>query len=199
MPRTKPFPWRCPECTKRDVVPAVLPYYEVEVKHDGRVHRLRLPEFRVPKCTSCGAMVFGNDTDEQIQAALHVHLKLLSPEEIRKWRDERLGLTQRQFANALGIAPETVSRWESGVLVQSRANDNLMRLFFDIPEVREALAGPDVHLQKPAFVEYEVDPATWMSFYAGFDQAHATLLDGGTWSECEIEVPVIQNPGKLAA
>ena len=37
----------------------------------------------------------------------------MAPEEIRQGR-ERLGLTQKQFANLLGVGEATVSRWETG-------------------------------------------------------------------------------------
>ena len=39
------------------------------------------------------------------------------------------------------VAPETISRWVNGALIQSRAMDNLLRLFFALPEVRDALRG----------------------------------------------------------
>jgi hypothetical protein len=35
----------------------------------------------------------------------------------------------------------TASRWVSGALIQSRAMDNLLRLFFALPEVRNVLQG----------------------------------------------------------
>lgn len=39
----------------------------------------------------------------------------------------------------LGVAAETVTRWLSGALIQSRAMDDFMRLYFGLPEVRAAL------------------------------------------------------------
>ena len=39
----------------------------------------------------------------------------------------------------LRVAKETVSRWETGAQIQQRAMDLLLRLFFDIPEVRRQL------------------------------------------------------------
>jgi len=50
-----------------------------------------------------------------------------------------LGLTQRNFAERLGVAPETVSRWLNGVCIQTRALDNLMRVFFGFSSVRDVL------------------------------------------------------------
>ena len=47
-----------------------------------------------------------------------------------------------ELADLLGIAPETISRWENGAVIQSRAMDNLVRLFFSVPEVERALRNP---------------------------------------------------------
>ena len=41
----------------------------------------------------------------------------------------RLGLTQREFANALGTAVPTVSRWETGASTPSPAYQRLIREF----------------------------------------------------------------------
>jgi len=43
------------------------------------------------------------------------------------------------FAGRVGVAPETMCRWLSGAMIQSRAMDNLMRVFFALPEARAAL------------------------------------------------------------
>jgi putative zinc finger/helix-turn-helix YgiT family protein len=84
-------------------------------------------------------LVFDNDADRQIAQALRGHLGLLSPEEIRGSRDE-LGISQRELAEHLGVAAETISRWENGALTQSRAMDRYLRLYFGVPAARAALA-----------------------------------------------------------
>jgi len=53
----------------------------------------------------------------------------------------QLGLKQQALAERLGVAPETISRWVNGALIQSRAMDNLLRLYFALPEVRAVLQG----------------------------------------------------------
>jgi DNA-binding transcriptional regulator YiaG len=82
--------------------------------------------------------VFSNHTDEQISRALRDKLELLQPDEIRASR-EGLHLTQKVLAQRIGVAPETISRWESGLLIQSRAMNTLLRLFFEVPEARGVL------------------------------------------------------------
>lgn len=83
-------------------------------------------------------MLFTNATDEQISQALREHLTLLAPQQIRQSL-RALSLTQKEMAEWIGVAAESVSRWVSGSNIQSRAMDNLMRLFFAFEKVRSAL------------------------------------------------------------
>jgi len=136
----KPFPRRCLECGEVQVQPATIPY-EGEVKHDGRWYAIRVAQLHVNKCSACGEVFFTNVTDEEISQSLREHLSLLSPDQIRHGLGE-LRLTQKDFADGIGVAAETVSRWLSGTQIQSRAMDNLMRLFFAFKDVRDALSGP---------------------------------------------------------
>jgi putative zinc finger/helix-turn-helix YgiT family protein len=133
----KPFPWRCPECGKREVRRATIRHTSA-IRHDGRLYEVEVPALRVPKCGACGELVFDNDADEQIAQALRDHLGLLSSGQVRTNR-EQLHLSQRELAEHLGVAVETISRWETGALTQSRAMDRYLRVYFDVPEARAAL------------------------------------------------------------
>ena len=42
----KPFPWRCPECGKKEVRPATLRHTS-QIKHDGRLYVVEVPKLRV--------------------------------------------------------------------------------------------------------------------------------------------------------
>ncbi len=141
-PRTtddRPFPWRCPHCLAKEVRPAVMPY-AAKVKHDGIEYTIDIPALEIPKCQNCGELLFSNHVDEQIRDALLDRLRLLTPDQIRAGR-KVLSLHQSQLAERLGVAAETISRWETGALIQSRSMDNLLRVYFAIPEVRNVLAG----------------------------------------------------------
>ena len=133
----RPFPWKCPSCLRGEVYPATIPY-TIEVKHDGAVHSVHLPTMEVPKCKACGKLLFTNRVDDQISDALRAQLKLLGPAQIRAAR-KSLGLKQKELADLLGTAKATICRWETGVLIQSRAMDNLLRLFFECEEARRLL------------------------------------------------------------
>ena len=135
----RPFPWQCPECGKKEVRPATVPHTS-QIKHDGRLYTVEIPMLCVPQCGACGELVFDNDADEQIAQALREQLGLLSGDQIRKNRED-LGLSQRSLAEHLGVAVETISRWENGALTQTRAMDRYLRVYFGVPAARAALVG----------------------------------------------------------
>jgi putative zinc finger/helix-turn-helix YgiT family protein len=140
--RARPFPWRCPECGQKEVRPAEL-HHTSEIRHEGRLHTVELPRLRVPRCAACGEVVFDNEADRQIAEALRSQLGLLSADQIRTDR-VHLGLSLDDLAQHLGVPIETISRWETGALTQSRAMDRYLRLYFGLPAVRAALVSPTV-------------------------------------------------------
>ena len=141
-PKTKsrPFPWRCFRCRQREVVRATIAY-TAEVNHDGTVHSIVIPALEVPRCQACGELVFDNIADEQINAALRAHLHLMTPDEIQSGR-QRLKFTQTALAEQLGVSEQTIVNWEEGLEIQSRAMNNLLRVYFASPEARAVLMEP---------------------------------------------------------
>ena len=137
--KDKPFPWRCPRCLHITVYPVMMAY-RANANHDGRLYELDISDLRVPKCAACGELVFNNQADEQITQAVRSHLRLLAPERIQEAR-RKLGLLPSEFAERLGVTEQDVCRWESGLLLQSRALDNLLRIYFALPDVRAVLTG----------------------------------------------------------
>jgi len=138
----RPFPWRCRQCQQETVVPTRIDY-PARINYDGRIVSFLAKDISIPICQNCGDKRFTLDVDDQINAALCAHLGLLTPERIRA-EIERLGLSQKQVAERLGIAEATLSRWVSKQVIQSRAMDNYLRVFFQFPEVRTALAAVSI-------------------------------------------------------
>ena len=114
--------------------------YDAEVRHDGRLYHFTVPNLEILMCQACGARVFTERSDAQINDALRAHLHLLTPAQIREGI-KRVGLSQKEIAKRLGIAEATLSRWLTETQIQSRAMDNFLRVFFALPEVRDALCG----------------------------------------------------------
>lgn len=147
----RPFPWQCAQCGANKVVMAEVAY-DAKVRHDGRLHEFTVEHMRIPVCEACGERVFTEEVDRQISDALRTHLKLLTPGQMADGI-KRLGMTQREAAQCVGIAEETLSRWLNETQIQSRSMDNLLRVFFAFPEVRSALCaeGQDPTLGISAF------------------------------------------------
>lgn len=138
MAAPKPYPWKCPACRERTVAPAGLPSYSASLDHDGKTYEVELHDLPVLRCGHCGEVVFGDEAETRLSAALRDAAGLLHPAEIRG-RREALGLTQRQLARRLRIAESTLSRWETGAQVQQKCMDLMLRSFFDVPELRRYL------------------------------------------------------------
>jgi len=133
----QPFPWRCPSCGKKSVEMGTVEH-QAEVTHEGRSYSLTIPNLRVPVCGACGEELFTDDVAKQVNAALRERLVLLPPSQIQDGLD-RLGLSQKELAERIGVAEATISRWLNETHIQSRSLDRLLRVFFAFPEVRNAL------------------------------------------------------------
>jgi hypothetical protein len=98
----------------------------------------------------------GRPAEDAVLDALDaVHIALLAVQEngpvagnrplrdIVNWMTETLGVTQEQFANAVGVPPRTLQRWLAGVTPTPRATEDRLRLVLrGLNEVRFALRGP---------------------------------------------------------
>src|SRR5579884_2140566 len=105
--RDRPYPWRGVTCKAKEIFPKVTDY-TITVKHDGRAYTIRIPDLAIPTCRNCGSQVFGVGDDDRIIAALRAQIGLLTPQEIQDRRG-RLGMTQQEMAEQLGVAKETIS------------------------------------------------------------------------------------------
>jgi DNA-binding transcriptional regulator YiaG len=132
-----PYPWRCRHCGQVKVDRERIDY-PAEVKYDGRLVSFVARGIDIPICRACGEKVFTEEVDQQINQALRTHFKLLTPSQIQSAIGQ-LGLTESQLAERLGIAETTLSRWLDGSVVQPRAMDNYVRIFFHFPDVRATL------------------------------------------------------------
>ncbi len=130
----RPFPWRCGECGHKEVYAATIDHV-TRVKHDGRTYEVHVPQLEAAQCEKCGAIVFDDWVGEQVSLALREQLNLLTPNQIRVSLDQ-LHKTQKEVAASIGVAQETMSRWCTGALIQSRAMDKSLRSYFASSEVR---------------------------------------------------------------
>lgn len=132
------FSPRCGKCRQRAM--ALSPVDSAtEFTHDGQRYAVTLPGLLLPRCGNCGEIAIDPVAEEQITAACLRQAGLLSPVQIRRQR-QALGLTQQEVACLLGIDGAMLARWEMGEQIQQRAFDRILRAFFTVPELRQALA-----------------------------------------------------------
>jgi putative zinc finger/helix-turn-helix YgiT family protein len=145
MPR--PYPWKCRSCGVKALSPVTIDY-PVTMEHDGRSYTFTVSSLQVLKCAACQEQVLPDESLTRIYDQLRVEAGLLSPTEIREKR-KHLRLSQEELASQLGVAKETISRWETGGQIQQRGYDKLLRIFFDVPAVRNYLAPTPTEIPKP--------------------------------------------------
>ena len=137
--KQRPFPRDCPNCRRKEVVLAIVPY-SLQVKYEGKLYTVDIPALETPRCKSCEQVVFGVSVEKQINTAERTLLRLLQPAEIREGR-ERLGLSRDELSDRLGVSEPVLADWEDDISIQPRTADKLLRMFFAFPEVRRALDG----------------------------------------------------------
>ena len=137
MNRIKPYPHGCALCATETVFRTFIPHV-ANVTHDGKPFAITVDALAVDRCSQCGEVYFTNESSDQISAAIRAQLGLLQKEEILQ-RTSELGISQGALADQLGVSPDTIDTWINGLRIQSRAMDNLMRVFFAYPQVRDAL------------------------------------------------------------
>jgi len=135
MART--YPWKCRSCGQQLLNPKKVDY-STEMEHDGRAYSFAISDLSILECDACGERVLPDDSLQLVLDELRRKAGLLTPTEIREKR-KQLGLTQEQLASHLGVAKETVSRWETGGQIQQRGFDKLLRVYFSVPEARSYL------------------------------------------------------------
>ncbi len=132
--------WRCDVCGQKSLR-RVRQLYEYEISHDGRPPvKIRIPDLEVIACTNpdCrpehphDTILLDDAASWRITIETYRQLGLLTPDEIRAGR-ERLGLTQQELQDLLGLGGNSLSRWENGHVYQSRSMNTLLRLVFRFP------------------------------------------------------------------
>jgi putative zinc finger/helix-turn-helix YgiT family protein len=89
-------------------------------------------------CDSCNEDLLDEQASAAITASHRAALKLLTADEIRLIR-QKLGKTQGQMSELLGIGEKTYCRWESGTHFQSEAFDRYLRALQASPGLVDVL------------------------------------------------------------
>lgn len=76
-------------------------------------------------CEACNVRYVDHRAEELIRDAVCRHRQLLTPSEVKAVR-LALGMTRTDFAEAYGVAPASMERWENGRLTQSASANTLL-------------------------------------------------------------------------
>ena len=114
----------CPDCDSSRVSTRLTPHkFKYGVGEDAPELSCVLP---VRVCAECGAEFVDEEGEVVRHEAVCRHLALLTPRNVSCLR-ENVG-TQVQFGELTGIGEASLSRWETGASLQSRAFDNFLFL-----------------------------------------------------------------------
>lgn len=143
--------------------------YEVvtrEYEHrgtDGAV--VVVPGVKILRCNRCGDEVIPAESDRQISRFVAEATEQLGKAELFAML-EASGLTQKDFAEAIGLGEKTFHRWLKGTQVVSRSMGYYLRAMAAFPEVfrwvreRQWRKGPAVaKLESPIFCQDTRFPA----------------------------------------
>jgi putative zinc finger/helix-turn-helix YgiT family protein len=160
---------QCLECEHGTLVPDVV---EITGYRNGEEFAVRVPGLR---CTHCDFKTIDNSQSAEFTKAVSDAFRnahgLLTGTEIRE-RRARLEMSQRRFAEHLGVGPASVKRWERG-LIQEKAMDELIRLKTDPNAARRNLKSLERRLAEEHAVRTAIfcDDTIELSFSA--DQSYS--------------------------
>ncbi len=105
-----------------------------DFEYKGHILSLELTSY---SCDVCSESFFDNEEMKANQKTVKDFQRrvdgLLTSDEIKKIR-QKYGLSQRKFARILGVGEKSFTKYELGLVSQSRGMDNLLRLIDEIPE-----------------------------------------------------------------
>lgn len=128
-------------------------------------------------CGHCDEEFLTGELVERIEQQRYEVDGLLTPPEIKAIR-ERLGLSQVAMAKQLGIGDKTYARWESGLCVQNRSMDNLIRIADSNPDIFlriEERRNPDRYQDIARYIEQlgTTKPQDQLGLAAHGEQPHS--------------------------
>jgi len=143
---------RCPICGKETLVRRQGEFsFDLPENVPGKT--MILPDATWDECSACGEQILSHELNEQVEREASRRWGLLQPEEVKGIR-ARLGLTQVQMAELLGVGEKTYTRWESGKSYHNTSSDNLIRLVAQSPELFARLNAQRDPARRKRIAEY---------------------------------------------
>jgi putative zinc finger/helix-turn-helix YgiT family protein len=149
----------------------------------GGLPHIELHGVEVTRCGACGAESIAIPRIAQLHRVLaHSFVsqhRMLAPVEIRFLR-KHVGLSGADFAQRMGVARETVSRWENGTQPMGAIADRLLRMLVVTHEPSESYAVDDIlaELTDSPAPKKLASVAMWNSGKAGWAPQERQQLSG---------------------
>lgn len=125
----------CPQCGKDSITTRwMLDSFKYGTGDSAVTLQVDLP---VRRCRACDLRFLDHEGERLRHEAVCRHLGVLSPAEIFGIR-KVYGMSRAAFAEVSGLGEATLSRWESGAVIQNLANDRYLRLL-SLPGVMASL------------------------------------------------------------
>ena len=175
----------CPMCGQRERKLVTIDY-RTEIKLDRRRVEVHVPDLPIEQCGSCREQFFGNSANQMIDESLRQGAGLLTATQMQEARKELGVETQQELAELIGVAPESLSRWMKGHVIQSRLADTMLRVFFAVPEARSFLCSlhrngvdgqPVVVADRSASIRHNI---CWVESEGGAPKSHGVRPAKGT-------------------
>jgi putative zinc finger/helix-turn-helix YgiT family protein len=121
----KPATFECPNCDSTNVDTQMV---RTKFKYGTGNKAVEL-EAVVPvrKCNDCGFEYTDSEAEDLRHAAICNHLEVMTPAEVVAIR-KQYGLSRADFAQATRIGEASLSRWETGEIIQNAAYDDYLHL-----------------------------------------------------------------------
>jgi len=109
----------------------------------GAAHEVLVPNVSKNVCDKCGDFILDEESENKISAAQRTAMGLLGAHELQAFR-KRLGKTQEEMSELLGLGKKTWCRWESNDYFQNESLDRYLRLLIFAPANVKALENIDI-------------------------------------------------------
>ncbi len=103
----------------------------------------------VRRCAPCDFEFIDEEGHRLKHEALCRHLGVLTPREIRRIR-ERHGLSRAAFARVTKLGEASLARWETGIVLQTQANDSYLRLLDRSDAIAKLAEGSGIRADEDA-------------------------------------------------
>lgn len=123
---------KCPVCNV-GFLEDIVSDYSTFVKDGIREVRIIVKNLKREKCFHCNEEFLPQEALDRIQVEKYKKLDLLTPEKLKSIR-EKLGRTQEEMSDLLGVGKKSYFRWENGLSIQNKSMDRYITLVAKNPE-----------------------------------------------------------------